>query len=358
MPMIKDTMLKRLLLPKLAAGGGGSAPVQDTATGNPLVFFTDLARPLKSLLIPFTPKQEGSGDPSPQNIRQILPWDGLTVDHISENLWENTIDLTVTRYLKVALIKPLPAGTYTFTATVNSDTTLENNVGVGFSKGENNVIATGFLPKSGRNSFTFTINDTVTVVYLYAGIDYSSSAGFTATYDGIMISETAPERHTVSFPSPVYGGTLDVVSGVLTVTHVCIEVSKQDFTISGSGAMQYKQTAQAYTIQHKPKSKVDWAKARQTQKMDCAVIANPYSETTFGDYIGVCFWDTNLPTAVRISQDLYDSLQDGDSVSICYEIEDTFEVQLTAEQITAIKGSNTILSDADGSMTAVYLKKG
>lgn len=347
--------LKKLMFMK-AAAGGGSAAVERMATGNPVVFGTDLAKPLRSLLIPFTPVQSGTGDPSPQNIRSILPWDGLKVNQIGENAWGNGTTQNVTRYIKVSLLKPIPPGTYTITATVETNTE-SSRVGIGFAKGENMVIETVYLPTSGRNSATFTINETVTIVYLYAGIDYSTSAGYTATYKGILIEAgtKAPTETDIVFPSPVYGGTLDVVSGVLTVTHVCLEVSKQDFTLSGSGAMPYMQTAQAYTIQHKPKSRVDWSKARQTQKMDCAVIANPYSETTFGDYIGVCFYDTNLPTAVRISRDLYDSLQDGDSVSVCYEIEDPFDVQLTGEQITAIKGENTVWSDANGSLTAVYL---
>lgn len=62
------------------AASGGKA-IEATATGNPLTFLTDLAKPLKSLLIPFTPIQQGTGDPSPTNVRNILPWDGLTVKH-------------------------------------------------------------------------------------------------------------------------------------------------------------------------------------------------------------------------------------------------------------------------------------
>ena len=55
------TGYKRLLA--LAALSGGAAPVERTATGNPLTFQTDLSKPLKSLLIPFTPVQSGTGDP-------------------------------------------------------------------------------------------------------------------------------------------------------------------------------------------------------------------------------------------------------------------------------------------------------
>lgn len=69
------------------AASGGKA-IEDTATGNPLVFLTDLARPLKSLSIPFTPIQQGTGDPSPDNIRPIVPWNGLSVFGGGKNLFD------------------------------------------------------------------------------------------------------------------------------------------------------------------------------------------------------------------------------------------------------------------------------
>ena len=45
-------------------------------------------------------------------------------------------------------------------------------------------------------------------------------------------------------------------------------------------------------------------------------------------------------------------------LTIAYILATPQEITLTPEQITDLKGENTIWSDADGSMTAVYLKKG
>ena len=42
-----------------------------TATGNPITFNTPLTKPLKECVVRFTPKQEGSGTPSPDNVRNI-----------------------------------------------------------------------------------------------------------------------------------------------------------------------------------------------------------------------------------------------------------------------------------------------
>lgn len=52
-----------------------------TATGNPLTFATDMIRPLQSLVIPFTPVQEGSGYASIDNVRLITGWNGCEINH-------------------------------------------------------------------------------------------------------------------------------------------------------------------------------------------------------------------------------------------------------------------------------------
>ena len=62
------------------AGASGVKGVEDTATGNPLTFLTDLAMPLKSLVANFLPIQS-SGTPSPDNVLPITGWTGLDVWH-------------------------------------------------------------------------------------------------------------------------------------------------------------------------------------------------------------------------------------------------------------------------------------
>ena len=342
------TPLRKLMF--LGAMAGAGALVEDTATGNPLTFVTDKAKPLKSLLIPFTPKQEGSGDPSPQNVRSILPWDGVTVDHVSENLFKNSVNQTVSRYLKISLYGSIPAGTYIFTATVDSDTQ-GDYVGIGFSKGENNVIATAQLPKTGRNSVTFTINDSVSVIYLYAGLDYSLSAGLKATYSGILITENAPERHSTPFPTPCYGGTLDVVTGVLTVEWWSItpkwkdkwygaeltNVERRVFIIPNKFAVQTSN----YYNSHKSEILCNRAKWNWSFNDDSVHF---YTAEDQGKRVAMVFQPIGTDEETEIQ--------------IIGTLSTPQTVTLTAEQITALVGDNTMWSDADGSMTAVFYKKG
>lgn len=80
---VEQTPLRKLLFTGALAGG---KEVEDTATGNPLTFVTDLARPLKSLVASFTPVQAGTGDPSPENVRPISGMGGVRVCQLPQNL--------------------------------------------------------------------------------------------------------------------------------------------------------------------------------------------------------------------------------------------------------------------------------
>ena len=73
------TGLERLL--RLHSMRGGISTQEATATGNPATFETTLVRPLTLCKAEFAPVQEGTGDPSPDNVRHISGWNGLTVYH-------------------------------------------------------------------------------------------------------------------------------------------------------------------------------------------------------------------------------------------------------------------------------------
>jgi len=76
------TSLRRLLM----INSMGQRASEYEITGNPVSFNTNLSKPLKQMLIPFTPVQSGSGDPSPDNVRPITGWTGVNVYRTGVNL--------------------------------------------------------------------------------------------------------------------------------------------------------------------------------------------------------------------------------------------------------------------------------
>ena len=66
-------------------------PHVETLTGDAVSFTTDMKAPLKECKVSFMPVQEGSGDPSPTNVRNITGWNGVSVKN-GENTY--SIDWT------------------------------------------------------------------------------------------------------------------------------------------------------------------------------------------------------------------------------------------------------------------------
>lgn len=79
--------LRKLMLLKAATG----VPLNEyEASGNPLTFETNKAKPLKKLLLSWTPTQSGTGNPSPENVRPISGMSGVNVTHCGANLMDYT----------------------------------------------------------------------------------------------------------------------------------------------------------------------------------------------------------------------------------------------------------------------------
>lgn len=358
------TPLQKLLLLK-AFSSGGQSFIERTATGNPLTFGTDVSKPLKSLFIPFTPQQSGTGDPSPENIRSILPWNGLSVWCGGGNLMPHptkgngvnpTTGASITDETRAStdfIPAPLTGNkSYTFSGicdTMNSFVASYNAnkqfLGRTLASSRTEITVT-------KDSFTYgTAQGTGEVAYLrFAQAEGSSGHSIDEIddYDYMMnvgssalpyepykpITETA-----ISFPSPVYGGTLDMVTGVLTVEWYGI-VKK--WSEGANPAVYANYTRKSFSFPY-PVRGVDGTYFAQ-QKCNITKLAWSTDQNTH-------FYINNSTAYLWLPNDT-DADQE---IQLVSKLVTPQEIQLTPTQITAIVGDNTILSDADGSMTAVYL---
>lgn len=62
-------------------------PHTESVIGDVANFTTNMKAPLKECKVYFSPIQEGSGDPSPDNVRNIIGWDGVNVTRCGKNLF-------------------------------------------------------------------------------------------------------------------------------------------------------------------------------------------------------------------------------------------------------------------------------
>ena len=221
-----------------------TAYVTDSANGG-VSHFVDGADdvPLKSLKVNIVPAQSGSGDPSPSNVRPISGRNSVKVTRAGKNLlpmeiqsgsYGNGVTITVNPDLSITYNKPnetnwtanvlgtfmLQAGTYTLI----EDADGSQNARISLKKLPDN---TEIVNTRWTKRLTFTLTE---ATQIYADFSRASQAtdlvikfmifkGNTATASDYEPYKGNTYDISLASAGTVYGGTLDVVSGELKVTH-------------------------------------------------------------------------------------------------------------------------------------------
>ena len=341
-----------------------SAPVIfNSATGNPVVF-NDGANglPIKSLKVNFSPIQNGSGDPSPENVRPILPWNGLTVFGGGKNLFDASAVIRRERYLlnDNGVEQASSSSGYTLNRTkvkAGSIYTISGTIVKGaeacrlyFYNGDTFISRTSTINVSSI-PYTFTVPqncDGIAIQYNMGTVDFSTiqlKAGNTAS----AYEEYKPITETdIIFPSPVYGATLDIVSGVMTVRPKKIMLSDAEWSYNESGYFYAIIADKVETI-----ASADGVK----YPVYCSALAyggvKTASEFTDGG-IYQTYSSKNLYIKDSTCANVAELLQKYGSQEIVYYLVTPVEIQLTPEQLQSLLGTNTIWSDANGDIEVEY----
>ena len=354
------TPLQRLLM--LSAMSAGGSVVEDTATGNPLTFETDLARPLKSLVANFLPIQ-ASGTPSPDNILPITGWDAVNVFHAGKNLF-NKDDPNIQLDKRIATggtiigsqysqavtgFIPVKAGTkYMINSYVNqnyfscfySEKDITKPVGEIFGNNEFPKVA-----PSGAEYLIVTIGN--------AGIDsFQIEIGSSATtyepYNGTV--------YPVSFPSTIYGGYVDMVTGEVWATWKRKALSELEWKpFPGRTVFYGEQVNDMKAGNQKSLLKCDTFEVQTGVSSGSSAEEYPnYSIAQHTAYNPPMLWikDTDCANVDELLVAI-------ENAYIVYQL--AFPVlitTLTPQQINAIKGNNTVWSDANDDCSVIYYKKG
>lgn len=195
-----------------------------SASGN-VVSVDDAAPwPVKSLVVGIEPVQEGSGDPAPDNVRPISGWTGAKVTRTGKNLinqatanrrgsnmaFGGSVESGVPDGTLV-----LPEGTFTIQVTeaqsgIYARGIISGEIGVSYNK----KILTFTNPQRQAVRLMLYKNGAQTEYWdtLNVQLELGSTATDYEPYQGTFYSVTFPTE-----AGTVYGGTLDVTNGTLTV---------------------------------------------------------------------------------------------------------------------------------------------
>ena len=223
-----------------------SLPV--TVSGNSVTFAAAAAGRPVDTVVHIEPVQSGSGDPSPSNVRPITGWTGAKVTRTGKNLlnWGEAVigsinsatgaEMAATSRVRSGYIPALPGLTYIMSCETGQD--IIPYFVVFYNENRERISDTS-------TSSVFTVPNSARWMRLVFRKSNSSDAFTAEELSGfhvqLEIGDTATSfqafgsAYTISFGSAgtVYGGTLDVARGLLTVTHGLI-ASYNEETLPGA----------------------------------------------------------------------------------------------------------------------------
>lgn len=343
-----------------------------TASGTPPLSLTNsLGKPLKAWEVDVLPYQEGTGDPSPSNVRPIHGTDKLTICTGGVNMLATTatgrtyagITYTVntdgsvkvqgtstsTSWLNAgAPTTHVPAGTYTISGG-SSDTGLYI-VGT-FADGTtiNNITIGGADGGTGR---TFTLNQDCDIYWQISvgngktvdTVVYPMMAVGTSIAD--FVPYVAPSQTVLTLPQTVYTGTIGSEGGESRWGEV--DLGTLEWTLSISGNFVANLTNKLRGLNMLCSARPCW------NRTGTGTLPVGYIGASGLDAPRIYYKDPDITSVAELIQQLT-------GVQLVYELDNPVQFPLTAPTIPTPRGSATTWATAeDGnvdSMSVTYVGK-
>lgn len=374
--------------------GYSSLPAKN-ATPGAAASFPDGAydAPLADLRIGIEPVQSGSGDPSPDNVRPISGWSAARIEQSQKNLLKNdwigksrtAVGMTVTGNADGSLTfngTATASGVIIWSLTDSSATSnamahkgraippgryIVSGMAAGFNlqvRGSNIYGGSDdnyIFASTGSREVTLVIDDT----YQYNWIRIQISNGYTADnltlYPMIRLAsdpDSAYEpyngkRYSVSFgeAGTVYGGTLDVLTGVLTVEMAMVDLGT--LTWSAVSNERYDSAGIASVV-----------KLPNSATVAANIVCSAYTTASNVDVYNRAILNSvaiNASGHIMIYDTTYGSQADTtafkaavDGVQLIFELATPLTYQLDPVTITSLLGSNTLWADCGDIERLVY----
>ena len=319
--------------------------------------FTDGAKniPVKSLSVAITPVQSGTGDPSPDNIRPISGHTEVNVVRTGKNLLsgiyagqissttgqESTGTLPICAPIKV---KPSTAYTLSPTATNGAVRFFEYDANGNFIKtatASGTAITGGYKVTYTTSATTAYLRFQSTATIIPFDGSYQLEEGSTAT-----TYETFGQTYTISLGQTVYGGTLNVKTGVLTIDRAMEDLGTLTWYMSSNSsygqffysAISGKATGTTNVLSDRYETN---ARANWTADTDYAIAGNSSSSQIY------------IKDSRYSSASTFKTAMNG--IYVCYELATPITVQLTPTEVTTLLGTNNIWADT-GDITEVTIR--
>lgn len=325
-------------------------PIEES--GNPVVCYPVAGYQL-GVKAKWEPMQEGTGTPSPENIRPIKGLGSVTVTRCGENLLNFPQITTWTQITKTYEFK-FKAGTY-YLYCGNVVHGGSSAPAIAFSDATSKVASISL--EQGMKKEIQLKKDCQFVILYTNGYDYYGSAGVTATVEDLMLvaSNEIPsvytpyigQTNTLTLPETVYGGEVDAVTGEGQETwQILNNPSSYDYYEGApEGGWSQSEDAVAWYLDNPTlfpyKTKV--LSNIFNSVSDVVHTTKPYLIGSASHFIAF-----RLPRSVAATGNDVKNWLASNDVEIAFEpIDKTPFTATGAQPIPALAGANTVLTDAD-----------
>lgn len=337
-------------------------------TGNPVVCYPVAGYPL-GCKVSWEPTQEGTGDPSPDNIRPIHGRDSVTVERCGENLLNIAPFTKLTEqgityeYVANGGIHISGTALTSVTSPMFSVWYLPPGKYYGADSGEG--IGTSIVVhRNGRNVWlsakgTFAILAGDVIKFWCLSVNSGKTVDKTL-YPYIVPGTTAPTTYTpytgqtatLTLPHTIYGGTVDVVRG--SGEKAWNEIALIDTYGWYASTNQYRTF---YCVNIKNITRTTVENSGYAKSWKCTHFkSEAYSYAQSGDRDNTVSFQSDKETLVITFPGSIDELKSylaaqyaaGTPVQIAYKLAEPVPFTATgAQPISALSGVNTVLTDAD-----------
>lgn len=350
--------------------------IESKSSLSPLSFSTDVVTDLKECKVHFAPIQEGTGTPSPENVRPITGWDGIEVTRCGKNLCDISesnlhdsqrcnleysnvgVVLTATgQYARAKYITNVEKGK-TYTVSLYASSTGDyNKIYLDNDKDSWKWQYGPFEVNSSREFYKKTfiaLTDVFTIGF------YCTTQGNTGimTVDNIQIEEGSEatsyepyqgETYDIDFPDTFYSGTVDLLAGTVTVDMAIVDLGTLSWGLTSAGSFgttitgmkteenlpdnaicdYYPIVSNGYNGAHSSEDKVMWQ----------------YTGTN-----GIRIRDSAFSANEQIKAELAEHY-------LCYKLATPITYQLTPHTIRTLKGINNVFSNANGNIDVKFYSR-
>lgn len=157
---------------------------------------------------------------------------------------------------------------------------------------------------------------------------------------------------TTSLGSTVYGGTLDLTTGVLTTTHALFNVTSLTVDNTKTGFVRANSNLPSNA---KLSNTNEYGAVANEMKFDYQGIMGfkYYASVPFSFYIAESKLYVVLPTSAATDTESANTWLASNPLTVCYPLKTPTTTQLTAEEITTLLGNN-VISASSGSVSVIY----